>query len=112
MVGWTAAGGAVVAVGFGVAELLSANGKFKDFNGRMECGETLKDRGGSSCRLLFDDATSARRLSIVGFAVGGALAATSVLFFLMTPEKRHGESLSFACVPTLAQPGVSCAARF
>src|SRR6185436_10806828 len=93
---WTAAGGAVLALGFGVAELLSANNKFNEFNGKSDCGEVFQNRGGPNCAKLFNDATSARQLSIVGFAVAGALAATSVVFFVITPDKPQ-DSVSLAC---------------
>ena len=106
---WTAAGGAVVAAGFGVVEVLGANNKFRDFNSRSECGEIYQQRGGPGCAALFDDATSARQLAVVGFAVAGVLAATSVVFFVLTPEKPH-DSVSLACSPALG--GISCAGRF
>jgi tetratricopeptide (TPR) repeat protein len=107
---WTAAGGAAVALGFGVAEMLSANSKFRDFNNQPDCGEVYQQRGGPQCSALFDDATSARQLSIVGFAVGGVLAATSVVLFVLTPDKPASDSVSLSCAPSLG--GVSCAGRF
>jgi tetratricopeptide (TPR) repeat protein len=109
--GWAAAGGAAVALGFGVAELLSANSKFKDFNGRAECGEIYQQRGGPECSALFEDATSARQLSVVGFAAAGVLAATSVVFFVLTPERPH-DSVSLACSPSAGGLGFSCSGRF
>jgi hypothetical protein len=108
---WTAAGGAVVAVGFGVAELLSANNKFNEFNGKAECGEHNPNRGGSACSSLFNDATAARQLSVVGFAAGGVLAAASVVFFAITPD-RPQDGVSLACTPTLGRPGLACGGRF
>jgi len=111
VVAWTAAGGAAVSLGFGVAELLSANSKFKEFNGRSECGEIYQQRGGPQCSSLFEDATSARQLSVVGFAVAGVLAATSVVFFVLTPDKPQ-DSVSLACSPSAGGLGVSCAGRF
>src|SRR6185295_7852342 len=49
VVAWTAAGGAAVALGFGVGELLSANSKFHTFNVRKDCGSQLDNRGGTGC---------------------------------------------------------------
>jgi tetratricopeptide (TPR) repeat protein len=111
IVAWAAAGGAVVAAGFGTYELMSSNSKYDDFNHRAECGEVKQNRGGPACSTLFDDATSARQKAYVGFAVAGVFAATSVVFFLLTPE-RSGGSVALACAPSLLNPGLSCAARF
>jgi hypothetical protein len=107
---WTAAGVAAVAIGFGAVELLSSNSKFREFNSKTECGGNFKDRGGPACNALYEDAASARRLSIVGFTVGGVLAATSVVLFLLTPEQKAHESVSLACAPALG--GISCGGRF
>jgi hypothetical protein len=108
---WAAAGGAALALGFGVAELLSANNKFNEFNGKAECGENNPNRGGPACSSLFNDATAARQLSVVGFAAAGALAAASVVFFAITPD-RSQDGVSLACTPTLGGPGLSCGGRF
>jgi hypothetical protein len=110
VVGWAAAAGAAGALALGVAELVSANSKFDDFNHRMACGENIEGRGSVACSTLYDDASSARRLSIVGFSAAGVLAATSVVFFVLTPPE-GGESVSLACGPA-GLAGVSCAGRF
>jgi hypothetical protein len=112
VVAWTAAGGAVVALGFGVYQLLEANNRFNEFNGKSDCGENLGNRGGAGCSKLFNDATAARQLSVVGFAVAGVLAATSVVFFVLTPDTPRESSVSMSCGPTLGVPGLSCAGRF
>src|SRR5205814_2595959 len=98
------------ALGFGLAELLSANAKFREFNLKPGCGEIYQQRGGPDCAALFDDATSARQFSVVGLAAAGVLAATSVVFFVLTPDKPH-DSVSLACSPALG-PGLSCVGRF
>jgi len=112
VVAWGAAGGAVLALSFGVYELLDANNKFNEFNGKSECGEVFANRGGPGCSKLFNDATSARQLSVVGFAVAGVLAATSVVFFVLTPDAPKDSSVSMSCGPTLGGPGVVCGGRF
>jgi hypothetical protein len=111
VVAWTAAGGAAVALGFGVAEVLSTNSKFREFNQDPDCGEIYQQRGGPHCNDLFNGATSARQLAIVGFAAAGVLAATSVVFFVLTPDKPH-DSVSMACSPSVGGLGVSCGGRF
>jgi tetratricopeptide (TPR) repeat protein len=110
--GWASAGAAVVAAGFGGYEVMSSNSKFSDFNHRSDCGEIRENRGGPACAALYDDATSARQKAYVGFAVAGAFAAASVVFFVLTPEKSAGGSVAVACAPSFVNPGLSCAARF
>jgi tetratricopeptide (TPR) repeat protein len=108
---WATAGAAAAALGFGVVEIVSANDKFSEFNRRSECGEIFQQRGGPACSALFEDATSARQLAVVGFAAAGVLAATSVVFFVITPDRPH-DSVSLACSPAAGGLGVSCAGRF
>src|SRR5688572_2213139 len=55
VVAWTAAGGAAIALGFGVYQLMEANNKFNEFNGKSECGEVFQNRGGPTCNRLFTD---------------------------------------------------------
>jgi hypothetical protein len=93
-------------------ELLSSNSKFKEFNSKMDCGGNFPNRGGALCNTLYEDASSARTLSIVGFTVGGVLAATSAVLFLITPDKPKPEESAMACGPTLGHLGLSCTGRF
>jgi hypothetical protein len=87
------------------------NRQFTEFNRDTTCGGKLAQRGGPHCSDLYDGARSARTLQIVGFAVAGALAATSVVLFVLTPD-RPAESVSLACAPSLANPGLACVGHF
>jgi hypothetical protein len=51
-----------------------------DFN----CAAAETGRGGRGCQDLYDEMTHARTLTVIGFAVTGILAASSILFFALS----------------------------
>lgn len=115
---WATAGGAVLAVGAGVAFQIAGAGKVTDFDrscGRDAGGQPVRDpqAGGTitdaQCKGLFDDWQSDRRLAVVGYVVGGAFAVTSAILFYSSSadSSRAAGSASIACAP--GWPGsVSC----
>ncbi|HET6148915.1 MAG TPA: PEGA domain-containing protein [Polyangia bacterium] len=108
---WTMGGAAAAAIAFGTAEVFVSRGKAGSFNGMVNCNSSLPDRGGQRCADLYDDGQRARTLALVGFGVGAALAATSLVLFLTTPDPLDRRAL--ACAPHAgADVGLSCALVF
>jgi len=114
---WVAAAGAVGGLAFGGFEAFAASRKLDDFNrhtGLVE-GVLTRDCGTAAltmdCKSLKQSYDRALVLSIVGFAAGGALAATSTaLFWASAPEPPQTTALR--CVPSAMTPGISCGWRF
>jgi hypothetical protein len=107
---WATAGGALLAVGAGVAWQIAGASKLGDFDqscGRDASGQPVHDpsAGGgttdAACRGLFDDWERDRRLAIVGFVVGGAFAVTSAILFYTssTDGSRASGPAHIACAP-------------
>ena len=48
-----------------------------------DCQTAPPDRGGAACKAIYDRYTSAKQFAIIGYAVGGALAVTSLTLFLV-----------------------------
>jgi hypothetical protein len=114
---WSTAAAAAVLVTVGVVEMVAAGRKLDQFentlapggNGRS-CGTDQPQYGGGVCTTLHEDWSQARTLGIVGLAGGGALAAASVVLFVVSAG--DGGEQKVACAPSLATLGVSCAGRF
>jgi hypothetical protein len=116
------AGVSVLAVGFGTVELFRWQHAEDSFNGHLgpgpgspmaskhDCGEQDPMRGGPGCQSLYDEAVQARTLSIVGFAVGGALAATSAVLWLSEPGAARERRVSCAVDPQRRR--MECGWRF
>lgn len=91
------------------------------FPGRS-CGTDLDGYGGPECAGLNDDWSSARRLALIGFAAGGALAVGSAILFVKSQptEAARSESVShLSCRPDVGalgrvdgRLGLACGARF
>jgi len=112
---------ALGALVLGTVEAVSASSKSDAFNSHTGTtgGVVYQDCGTSqltpACKSLKSDYDSALRLSIVGFAAAGALAATSaVLFVRSSPHgaEADGNARAFACVPDPLARGVDCTLRF
>jgi hypothetical protein len=116
---WGALGGALVGAGVGYYSLEKHDSDVVSFN-KLGC----KEMGGSAssatnpndnkrCAQLRADYKNARTLAIVSFSAAGALAVTSLVLYLTTPEReaRHARA---ACAPALAgeQRGLTCAFTF
>ena len=118
---WVTGGAALGALVLGTVEAVSASSKSDAFNSHTGTtgGVVYQDCGTSqltpACKSLKSDYDSALRLSIVGFAAAGALAATSaVLFVRSSPHgaEADGNARAFACVPDPLARGVDCTLRF
>ena len=126
--GWGAGALAVVGLGFGIVERLSANGKFRDFNaqtstyGKCDADDRVRQHGGPACDDLLSSGRSAATASLVGFIGAGVLGATSGALLWFTRPGRGEVSgretapgaiaASLSCAPDLARAGLLCAARF
>jgi len=113
---WTAAGLAVVGVGFGIIETFAARSKSREFNsssdGCMDNGKGLIEPT-EACRQIDRDQSSATRAAIIGYGVGGALAITAgILQFIDVRERKKLESAILTCDPNLGIGGFSCVAHW
>jgi hypothetical protein len=82
-------------------------------NGQVDCQTDAPVRGGADCQSLYDRFTSDKRLAIIGYAVGGALATTSLTLFLIAPRSSSApDRVAVGCAPNLLDPGVSCRFSF
>jgi len=118
-IGLGAAG--IVSLAFGTLEQFSASSKYDQFNnaaapapnptGRCDADpRVLPAKGGAQCASLLSDGDAASLRAKIGFAVGGALAASSIVMYVLWRREQH-ESVAFiGCSPT--GPGAICAARF
>jgi hypothetical protein len=126
---WGTAAAATVALGFAVFETVTWTKKADQFDnhtrlvtdtsGMMtrarDCGERVANRGSDECRRLYDGMQSAKRLAIIGYGVGAALAVGSAVLFLVSPARETAPSNEMSlstCVPFVAGVGGSCRVRF
>jgi len=119
---WAAGAAAVGFLALGVLEQLSASSSFQKFNdatpaplGRCDADDRVLAHGGGDCSQLLDSGRSAAHLALVGFVGAGALAATSVVLFVLDrrAQSASARTAALACVPSLApQAGAVCAVRF
>ena len=81
------------------------------FDGMMECDPAVAGHGSMRCAAIYDDAHGARTLAFVGYAMAGALVATSaVLFFVLDRDQPANSQVACAVQPTLT--GLGCQFRF
>ncbi|MEO5768665.1 MAG: PEGA domain-containing protein [Polyangia bacterium] len=118
---WVAAGGAVAGIALGVVETVIALDKKSEFENHIgpspadktvfikDCGSAMLS---AACRPIEEAHNRALKLSIVGYAVGGALAAGSVVLFLLSGRGEPGAPSAVACLPDFFHPGVACQLRF
>ena len=86
---WVASAVAVAAAGFGIHEIMQQRKHQKRFNDYLRPGTTDRPcavlairRGGPPCDSIYEDAQSASRLAVVGFASAGVLATAAVVAFI------------------------------
>lgn len=118
-IGLGAAG--ILGLAFGTYEQLAASSKYDQFNGATapapnptgKCdadARVIPSKGGPQCASLLTDGDAASLRAKIGFAVGGALAASSVVLYVLGRREQH-ESVSFiGCTPSGS--GAICAAHF
>ena len=120
---WITGGAAVGALVFGTVEAFSAASRRDAFNDHTSVvgGVAYHDCGTANlspaCMSLKDDDDLALTFTVIGFAVTGALAATSsVLYVLSSPghggAERDGGVRALACVPDPVARGFGCSLRF
>jgi tetratricopeptide (TPR) repeat protein len=119
---WAAGAVGVGFLALGVLEQLSASSNFQKFNdatpaplGRCDADDRVLDHGGAGCSQLLDSGHSASHLALLGFVGAGALAATSVVLFVLDRRDQNASATTaaLACAPSLPpQGGAVCAVRF
>ena len=117
---WAALGVGVLAVGglaFAGVETFLWQSDISKFNhvgdpnvGSSLCAEPAPNRGADGCLAIYNRYTSEKNLAIIGYAAGGALAATALTLFLISPRSSSSssEKVAFGCAPDLVNPGGSC----
>ncbi len=119
---WVAGGAAVAALALGALEHLRWSHDTSDFNSVMAtdgsgpaCAAGAPMHGlVARCGTLYDQLTSARTLTFVGYGAAAALAATSAGLFVWNSRsvnQRNGE-VAHACGPDLAHDGWQCIFTF
>lgn len=103
--GWVAAGGAVAGVGTGIAGVVLRAQRVNAYNDDSVClaGGRTRDE---NCKDELDAANTFQAVGIAGLVVGGALAATSVLLFVLD----GGEEVTVSLGP--GDIGAGIGARF
>ena len=82
-------------------------------NGRPDCQVTEPLLGGPDCQGLYNKLTADRRLAMIGYTAGAALAATSLTLFLVAPRSSSvSDRVAFGCAPTLLDASVACRFSF
>jgi hypothetical protein len=82
-------------------------------NGTPDCQATEPMLGGADCQGIYDKLTADRRLAMIGYTVGAALAATSLTLFLVAPRSSSvSDRVAFGCAPTLLDASVTCRLAF
>jgi len=108
---WIVGGGAVVALGAGVALQLRAHARSDEFN-NSPCNDMDTDVPLSTeCQSVLTAWESDRHWSIVGYVAGGALAITSgILFWSSRPSADATARAHFQCAP--GPTGIGCQGVF
>jgi hypothetical protein len=98
-VAWVAAGLAVFAVGVGGYELVVNRQKQDEFNTRLvpgtktpECDAIAANKGGMSCKSIYNQGASAQNLAISAFGGAAILGGAALIGFLWSADVGHSES--------------------
>jgi hypothetical protein len=119
--GWGLAAGGVAFLGFGFVERLSANSKFREFNGAMaefgpcDADGRARQHGGARCAALLSDGNSAATKATLGFAAGGVLAAGGAALLVLTWNENAEPAptkTALTCAPDFTRAGLHCAIAF
>jgi hypothetical protein len=105
------AGLSLGAVAFGVFEHLKWQDRVGAFSKNMACDLEVAGHGSTTCQTLYDDGQGARTLAFVGYGVAGALAATAVVLYLVSPDSAP-PSRRVACGIGPGSWGFACGGRF
>jgi hypothetical protein len=120
---WVLATGAAAGLGFGIFETLSWSKAKSEFENHTkigaqpqrpavhDCGTSVPGHGGPGCDALYESASHAKNLLILGYAVGGALAIGSAVLFIVSAPVEPETSRALACLP-FAGLGASCRLSF
>jgi tetratricopeptide (TPR) repeat protein len=117
---WTTAGLGAAGLVFGAFNQARAGSEYQAFNAIADapltadqmCHKPAVMAGGPRCAERLAAGDRARRLALVGFVAGGALAVTSVvLFYLSATAREPSRQASWSCGPS-AGAGVGCGGRF
>jgi hypothetical protein len=97
---WVAAAAAAAALSVGGYGLYTQRKRGEQFDNYpagspvKACGASRADKGGGTCKTLYDQAQAGKRLMIGGFAAGGVLATAAIVGFAMSASGGEaGESV-------------------
>jgi hypothetical protein len=114
-VAWGLAGGAALAVAFGVWKGATAYDAFNEYRfgdpvRDQQCNRHLENAGGPDCSRLLADGDDNRKLAIVGYATGATLAAASAVLFWL--DSREAREPRLSCAVDARGNGGACRVRF
>jgi hypothetical protein len=102
---WGLAGGAVLAAGFGIWQHLQWRHSQSDFDANHTCGSGASGRGGPGCQGLWDDLTSHKTQTYVGYAVAGGVGIGAALVFALNASWNADGKHALVSGPTPRGPG-------
>ncbi len=109
-VAWVALGGAVVGAGIGIVGHVVGQPAADKWNSETTCQVASPS---AECIEARDSAQTMGIVRAAGFIGGGVLAATSIVFFIVTPPQVEATTrTAFRCSPALTTAGVVCGGRF
>lgn len=108
---WAMAGGSVVWVGVGIAELVVRNNRAIEYN-RLAVLDGCTGDHASICASLHTSGDRARIVAIVGFSIAGGLAAASTFLFLTAPSPTSSPVAGLSCAGSLGILGATCRVTF
>lgn len=104
-----AAGAALVGA---VVETVIWQSKRSDYNNTAGCYEDQPNRGAPGCSSLFNTATQAETIAIIGYALAGALTVGSAALLLTEKPPEAQTRSALTCAPGLGKSLVSCRLAF
>lgn len=120
---WGTAVGSLGGLTLGIVETFAARDKLNSFNTHTSASPTdptmrvldcTTNQLTPDCKTIRDTYSAAKTIAVVGYVVGGALAVTSVVLFVVSSATQNDNSgrsttvSSFGCAPMLATAGATC----
>lgn len=108
---WATAGAGLLSVAVGGVGLAVGTSAASRWNNDDQCLPTNGAARASACASELDTAETMRPLAIGGLLVGGALAITSAVLFVVS-RPGAARSMAATCAPNFHEVGLFCEARF
>lgn len=110
---WSLAGGAALALAFGIWQHAAWRGAQSDFETIRACGADAPMRGSDArCAGLYDDLSSDRTRAVIGYGLAGALGVGAGVLLLVNANGAHRAEATGGVSVGPGDLGVSYALRF